>query len=164
MNVAVRRVSSITPGIEIRLATVDDVKKIVPFLGAFFARSRWAEQLTFKPESALKYLAHAITSGFAPYVLAFDGDELVGCCSYHIYNVFTEPIAVMDETYVVPRLRRTDLARRLVFLALECARADNCKIMNFPVSSGMPEQQGLINMLMKHFGCENMGVLLRKVL
>jgi hypothetical protein len=53
MNVAVRRVSTITPGIEIRLATVDDIAKIVPFLGAFFARSRWAEQLTFRPDSAI---------------------------------------------------------------------------------------------------------------
>ena len=43
-----------------------------------------------------------------------DGDELVGLCSYHTFDVFTDPIAVMDETYVVKKYHRTDLGRRLV--------------------------------------------------
>lgn len=164
MNIAARNLKSATPHIELRLATKDDVEKLVPFLAGFFARSRWAENLTFHTGKARDYLERAISSGFSPYVLALDGEELVGCCSYHTYSVFTDPIAVMDETYVVPRLRRTDLGRRLVYLVIHLAKTDGCKVMNFPVASGMYEQRSLINMLVRHFGCEPMGLLLRKVL
>jgi GNAT superfamily N-acetyltransferase len=164
MNIAPRRLRTATPHIELRLATKDDVETVVPFLALFFARSRWAEQLTFNSDAATAYLSRAIPTGYAPYIMALDGDRLVGICSYHMYNVFTEPVGVMDETYVLPDYRRTDLGRRLVYLAMHLAKSEGCKIMNFPVASGMFEQRSLINMLVRHFGCEPMGLLLRKVL
>lgn len=164
MNIAARALKSATPHIELRLATKDDVAKIVPFLAVFFARSRWAENLAFHSDRATQYLEHTIPLNYAVYILALDGDELVGLISYHTYKVFTDPMAVMDETYVLPHLRRTDLGRRLVYLAMHMAKGDGCKVMNFPVSSGMYEQRSLINMLVRHFGCEPMGLLLRKVL
>ncbi|MHC2536989.1 GNAT family N-acetyltransferase [Bradyrhizobium diazoefficiens] len=164
MNIAARGLKSATPHIELRLATNDDVAKIVPFLAHFFGRSRWAENLAFNSARAQSYLSRAIPSGYAVYVLALDGERLVGLCSYHMYNVFTDPVGVMDETYVVPELRRSDLGRRLVHLALHLAKGDGCKVMNFPVASGMYEQRSLINMLVRHFDCEPMGLLLRKVL
>ena len=116
MNMEVRdpriKRKTATPHIELRMAGVDDVARIVDFLGDFFARSRWADNLTFQPHKAMRYLLGAIGSGYAPYVTAWDGDELVGLCSYHTFDVFTDPVAVMDETYVVPRYHRTDLGRR----------------------------------------------------
>jgi GNAT superfamily N-acetyltransferase len=151
-----------TPHIELRLARKEDAVKIAPFLGAFFARSRWSETLTFHEGKALDYLERVIGSGYAPYVLALDGDELVGVCSYHTYDVFTDPIAVMDETYALPRYRRTDLGRRLVGLAIEMARAEGCKAINFPIASGMPEQNSLMNMVGRHFGAEYIGMIFRK--
>lgn len=146
------------------MATVDDAANIAAFLGVFFARSRWAENLTYHEGKALAYLQRSIGTGYAPYVIALDGDELVGVCSYHTYDVFTDPIAVMDETYVVPRLHRTDLGRRLVAMVLELAKADGCKIMNFPIASGMQEQNGLMNMVGRHFGAKYIGMIFRKVL
>jgi GNAT superfamily N-acetyltransferase len=167
MNIAASNISnrrSSTPHIEVRLARLEDTEKIVDFLGYFFSRSRWAECLTFQPPKALHYLQHAIPAGFAVYVIALDGEELVGLCSYHIYSFFTDPCAVMDETYVLPRLRRTDLGRRLVFLTLHLAKGDGCKVMNFPIASGMREQRSMMNMVQRHFGAEPMGVIFRKVL
>jgi GNAT superfamily N-acetyltransferase len=164
MNMAARSLKSTTPHIELRLATKEDVVRIVPFLAYFFAQSRWAENLAFHSEKARDYLEYAIPPGYAVYIIALDGDEVVGVISYHTFKVFTDPMAVMDETYVLPRLRRTDLGRRLVYLALHLAKGDGCKVMNFPVASGMYEQRSLINMLVRHFGCEPMGLLLRKVL
>jgi len=168
MNMAVRDPSikrkTATPHIELRMAGVDDVARIVDFLGDFFARSRWADNLTFQPHKAMRYLLGAIGSGYAPYVTAWDGDELVGLCSYHTFDVFTDPIAVMDETYVVPRYHRTDLGRRLIATVLELAKAEGCKVMNFPIASGMPEQNSLMNMVGRHFGAEYIGTIFRKVL
>ena len=153
-----------TPHIELRLAEVEDVEKVTAFLGSFFARSRWADNLSFHPVKAASYLRGAIGSGYAPYVTAWDGETLVGLCSYHTFDVFTDPIAVMDETYVVPRYHRTDLGRRLVALVLELAKAEGCKVMNFPIASGMPEQNSLMNMVGRHFGAEYVGTIFRKVL
>ncbi|UQD96106.1 GNAT family N-acetyltransferase [Bradyrhizobium japonicum] len=164
MNIAARALKTSTPHIELRLAKKDDVATVVPFLAMFFARSRWAENLAFDSLRAESYLSRAIPSGYAIYILALDGERLVGLCSYHMYNVFTDPVGVMDETYVVPELRRSDLGCRLVHLALHLAKGEGCKVMNFPVASGMYEQRSLINMLVKRFGCEPMGLLLRKVL
>jgi GNAT superfamily N-acetyltransferase len=153
-----------TPHIELRMAEVGDVDKVVAFLGIFFARSRWADTLTFNAEKATRYLTGAIGSGYAPYVTAWDGDELVGLCSYHTFDVLTDPIAVMDETYVVPRYHRTDLGRRLIAMVLALAKAEGCKLMNFPIASGMPEQNSLMNMVGRHFGAEYIGTIFRKVL
>ena len=169
MNMAVplptaKRRTTATPHIELRMATVDDVEKVVAFLGVFFARSRWADNLNFHTKKATRYLFGAIGSGYAPYVIAMDGDELVGLCSYHTFDVFTDPIAVMDETYVVPRYHRTDLGRRLVAMILALAKAEGCKVMNFPIASGMPEQNSLMNMVGRHFGAEYIGTIFRKVL
>jgi len=169
MNMAVqvptaRRRTTATPHINLRLAEVGDVEKIVPFLADFFARSCWARDLQFHPAKAQRYLFGAIGSGYAPYVIAMDGDELVGLCSYHTFDVFTDPIAVMDETYVVKKYHRTDLGRRLVSLVLTLAKSEGCKVMNFPIASGMPEQNSLMNMIGRHFGADYVGTVFRKVL
>ena len=154
-----------TPHIELRLGKLADVETIVDLLGRFFGMTIWSQHMTFNKEGADAYLRYAIPAGFAPHVLAFDGDELVGLCSYHLYSSHTKPaIAVMDETFVLPRLRRTDLGRRLVALVIELARADGCAIMNFPIASGLPAQNSLMNMVGRHFGADLVGCIFRKVL
>jgi GNAT superfamily N-acetyltransferase len=153
-----------TPHIEVRLGKVEDVPKVADFLEMFFHLTPWSEVLRFKKQGAIGYLTMAIGNGYAPHALAFDQDELVGICSYHVYAAYTDPIAVMDETYVLPRLKRTDLGRRLVSLAIEMARADGCKVMNFPIASGLPAQNSLMNMVGRHFGATPVGMIFRKVL
>jgi GNAT superfamily N-acetyltransferase len=121
--------------------------------------------MTFNRPGALAYLNYAIPNNYAPHVLAFDKDALVGLCSYHLYTAYTDkPIAVMDETFVIPELRRSDLGRRLVALAITLARADGCAIMNFPIASGLPAQNSLMNMVGRHFGADPVGMIFRKVL
>lgn len=160
---AARRTS--TPSIEVRLGQADDVDRIADLLERFFGMTIWAQHMTFNKDGALAYLRYAIPAGYAPHALAFDGDELVGLCSYHLYSAYTvPPIAVMDETFVLPRLRRSDLGRRLVALAIDLARADGCAIMNFPIASGLPAQNSLMNMVGNHFGADYVGTIFRKVL
>ena len=153
-----------TPHIEVRLATFEDAPAIAEFLGEFFHLSAWAGYLEYHQHKAEIYLTRALANNFVVYVLALDKDEIVGVCSYHVFDVFTNPMAVMDETYVVKRLQRTDLGRRLVAMVLALAKSDGCAVMNFPICSGMKEQNSLMNMVGKHFGAEPVGMIFRKVL
>jgi len=156
---------TLTPHIDVRVATPDDIAAIVDMLDRFFDMTIWAQHMKFNRPAALAYLTYAVPNNYAPHVLAFDKDELVGLCSYHLYTAYTDkPIAVMDETFVIPALRRSDLGRRLVSLAIELARADGCAIMNFPIASGLPAQNSLMNMLGRHFGADYVGTIFRKVL
>jgi GNAT superfamily N-acetyltransferase len=168
MNIATHDLRSArrtsTPHIEVRLGQVTDVPRIADFLEMFFHLTPWSRVVRFKKDGALAYLTMAIGNGYAPHACAFDAEELVGICSYHVYSAYTDPIAVMDETYVLPRLKRTDLGRRLVSLAIDLARGDGCKVMNFPIASGLPAQNSLMNMVGRHFGAEPVGMIFRKVL
>ena len=164
MNIAVRsRVidsSTITP----RMATVDDIPQLLEVIAQFFAASRWSECLTLDDRGARQYLRRAIETGYSPYVLALDGDRIVGFISYHAEKgVYTDPLAVLDEVFVLPSYRNSDIGRRLVWVAMGLARDSGAKVFHFPVASGMGVQRSLINML-KKFGAEEIGVILRVVL
>jgi GNAT superfamily N-acetyltransferase len=148
----------------VRLATFEDAAMIAEFLGEFFHLSRWAECLEYHQHKAQIYLARALANNFVVYLIALDQDKMVGVCSYHVFDVFTNPMAVMDETYVIKRLQRTDLGRRLITTILALAKADGCAVINFPICSGMPEQNSLMNMVGKHFGADPVGMIFRKVL
>jgi GNAT superfamily N-acetyltransferase len=148
----------------VRLATKDDAAMIADFLGDFFDQSEWSLHMAYHKPKALSYLEHALGSQYAIYVLGMEGSRMVGVCSYHIFGVFTDPMAVMDETYTTPEYRRTDLGRRLVATVIDLARGDGCKVINFPICSGMPSQNSLMNMVGRHFGAEPVGMIFRKVL
>jgi GNAT superfamily N-acetyltransferase len=148
----------------VRLGRLEDVPAIVDLIELFFHRTSWSQVVSFKRDAALAWLTHSIPAGFTPHAVAYDGAELVGVSSYHVFATYTDPIAVMDETYVLPRLRRTDLGRRLIALVIELARADVCKVINFPIASGLPEQNSLMNMVGRHFGAVPIGMIFRKVL
>ena len=151
-----------TPHINIRVAEASDAAVVARFLGLFFGMSQWANHLEYDEEKARSYLAYTLNTPHAMYVIAFDKDEIVGVCSYHVFNVFTDPLAVMDETFTIPRYRRTDLGRRLVAMALTLAKVDGCGVMNFPICSGMKEQNSLMNMVERHFGATPVGTIYRK--
>lgn len=168
MNMAVRdphtKRNTSSSHIDIRLGKAADARMIARFLGEFFAVSRWADNLTFDAGKATNFLHQTIDSGFMVYLLAMEGEEMVGVCSYHVWDVFTDPIAVMDETYVVPKYRFTDLGRRLIATVLSLAKGDGCALMNFPICSGMAEQNSLMNMVGRHFGATPVGMIFRKAL
>jgi GNAT superfamily N-acetyltransferase len=153
-----------TPHINIRMAEAKDAAMVAEFLGNFFELSNWSQYLKYHPERTRIYLEAAVGTEFAMYVIAMDGDEMVGVCSYHVFGIFSEPMAVMDETYTIPKYRKTDLGRRLIATVIELARGDGCKVMNFPICSGMKEQNSLMNMVGRHFGAEPVGMIFRKAL
>lgn len=186
MNIAVRDVRPAayctrTQHIELRVAKVDDAPSIVTLFGEWFLMTIWKDCLTFDPAQAITFVERGIKSGCQPFILAFEHPaknfsnpdlnrnisqelNLVGCISWHLDARFTEPIGVLDEVFVIPRLRRSDLGRRLIHYAMYLSKAEGARVFNFPIASGMPAQQSLINMLVRHIGAEPVGVILRKVL
>jgi len=153
-----------TPHIEIRLGKPEDAAMVAKFLGVFFHQSCWAPHLAYHEDKTREHLSRVIGTPWAVYLMAMDKDEMVGVCSYHIFSVFSDPLAVMDETYTVPKYARTDLGRRLVASAIDLARGDGCKVINFPICSGMKAQNSLMNMIGRHFGGQPVGMIFRVVL
>lgn len=168
MNMTTRdlptRRSTSSSHIELKLATPEHVNALAAFLGAFFAQSGWAENLEYDERKAHNYLSYGLSLGQLVYLLAMEGEEIVGVCSYHTFDVFKRPIAVMDETYTIERLRHTDLGRRMIATIIDLATTDGCGVMNFPICSGMREQNSLMNMVGRHFGARPTGMIFTKVL
>lgn len=165
MNIALRhRVPIDTSHIEIRLLRQEDIPQAVELLHRFFHETPWADKLEFSRERTAMYMTNSTTKGTQPYLLALDGDKLVGLISWHFYNEACSPIAVMDETYVLPEYRKTTLPRKLVALALYMAKGEGgAAVMNFPLASGFKETKSFVNLLRK-FGAEVTGVIVTKVL
>jgi predicted N-acetyltransferase YhbS len=163
MNIAQRHVrrSTDTSHIEIRLATHDDVPELARLFGAYFHSTQWQHFLTYDEAKTAKRLHELIEGKRTPHLLAFNGGDMIGVISWHYDSQYvTEPIAVMDETFVSPEYRQTDLGRKLVALALYFAKEDGAAVFNFPIASGLPSTKTLVNMLRK-FGGDICGVIVR---
>jgi len=155
-------VSIDTSHIEIRFAEHKDVPAIAQLFGAYFHATPWQHWLQYDEQKTINRLHQLIDGKTQPHLLAFDGHELVGLISWHYDSAYvTRPIGVMDETYVHPQYRRTNLGRKLVALALAFAKEDDAAVMNFPIASGLPEMKTLTNMLKHKFGGEICGILVR---
>jgi GNAT superfamily N-acetyltransferase len=164
MNIALQHRTTSTSSIEIVLATVADVPDVARLFSMFFHESIWHRHLTYNEEKARKRLEYMIGNGFAPHLIARHLGEPIGVISYHIDKNYTdEGIGVMNETYVVPAFRKTNLGRKLVALAIHLARGDGCTIFNFPLASGLIETRTYANML-KKFGAQQCGMIFCKVL
>jgi GNAT superfamily N-acetyltransferase len=161
MNIALRHRRIDTSAIEIRLASVEDIPALVELFGEFFAASQWPPFLTFDPERAVANLNRILL--YVPHICAFDDGKLIAAISYHLDKQYTDPIAVMDETYVRPPYGRTNLARKMVALAIYLAKHDGAKVFNFPLASGMKETASYMNLLRK-FGAVPCGIIMRVVL
>lgn len=77
------------------------------------------------------YFAGKQRAGVAHLVLAFDGDEAVGCAVVSILDdyrrfAFNTPSAFVNAVYVKPAYRRQGIARRLMEMAVAWARQFGC--------------------------------------
>jgi predicted N-acetyltransferase YhbS len=163
MNIALRHVrrSTDTSHIEIRAATPDDAPEIARLFGEYFSSTQWQHFLTFDEAKTTARVRELIEGKKTPHLLAWDGDKVIGILSWHYdCQYVAEPIAVMDETYVDPEYRQTDLGRKMVAIALYFAKLDNAAVFNFPIASGLPSTRTLVNLL-KKFGGEICGVIVR---
>lgn len=151
--------------IQLRLATVDDVDRLVTLFETFFAESSYPPAIEYDRERAKHYLTAAIKSGHEPHIIAPINGQIIGSISYVIDHQFSkQPFAVLGEVYALPEFRSSGLGRALVASAMDMAKhVDGATCMHIPITSGHKNVPTLVN-LFKKFGAEQIGVMMRKVL
>ena len=163
MNV-VPKIDRGTPIIALRMATVADVPALLDLIDRFFHESRYAAHLTFSREASQRYLENVIGSGMCPHIVASLGGAAIGMISYHIDRSFcVEPLAVMDEIYVIPEFAGTPVGRTLISAAMDmCRDVEHANCMHIVISSGHKRARTLVNAF-KKFGAQEVGTVMRKV-
>jgi GNAT superfamily N-acetyltransferase len=116
------------------------------------------------PAATTKYLRAAISTGVCPHIVAVHDGRIIGVISYSLDGSFSNyKCAVMGELFVYEEFRGTPAARALVFTAFDLANANGAKAMHIPIAGGHKAVPTLKNLLRK-FGAEEIGVIMRKVL
>lgn len=164
MSTSQRR-SRTRPSINIRLATVDDVDELTMLAMTLLRESpTYLRLFQCNPAATSKYLRAAIGSGVCPHIVAVHDGRIIGVISYSLDASFSDyKCAVMGELFVYREFRGTPAGRMLTWTAFDLAKNDGATAMHIPIAGGHEAVPTLKNMLRK-FGAEEIGVILRKVL
>jgi GNAT superfamily N-acetyltransferase len=164
MNV-IAHINGTRPVLELRMATVDDVPQLVDLFDRFFHESQYATHLQYSRDNATQYLSHVIATGMSPHIVAVLGGAIIGELSYHIDRSFlVEPMAILDEFYVIPEFAGSPVGRALVAAAMDiCRDVEKAKCFHLVLSSGHKRSKTLVN-LFKKFGAQEIGTVMNKVL
>lgn len=153
------------PAIDIRLATINDVPEITALAMQLLSKSpTYLKMFGQDPASTSRYLERAISTGACPHILACVAGKLVGVISYSLDGSFSDfKCAVLGELFVYKEFRGTPAARMLAATAFDLAKGDGAIAMHIPIAGGHQAVPSLRNMLRK-FGAEEIGIIMRKVL
>jgi GNAT superfamily N-acetyltransferase len=164
MNVIPEIAEPHRPVVELRMATIEDVPKLVDLFDRFFEETHYADHLDYSPDNSRRYLAHVIGTGMSPHILAVLGGDVIGVLSYHIDRSFcAQPLAILDEVYVIPEFAGTPVGRALVSSAMDiCRDVEGANCFHAVLSSGHKRAKTLVN-LFKKFGAQEIGTVMRKV-
>ena len=162
---ASRRRQKAYPAIEIVLATLDDVDGIVELAMTLLRESPIYNQLfPCNPEATRKHLKLAISTQAMPYVIAKHEGRVVGSISWTFDDSFSDSkCAVLGDLFAYREYRATPVGRALVATAMDLAKQDGAVAMHIPIAGGHEAVPTLVNML-KKFGAEPIGIIMRKVL
>ena len=152
------------PLIALRVATIDDVPQLLDLYDQFFHQTQYATHIEFSRENSRAYLMHVIGTGMSPHILATLGGGILGWLSYHIDRSFcVEPLAILDEMYVIPEFAGTPVGRTLIATAMDiCKNVEGANCFHIMITSGHKRARTLVNAF-KKFGAQEIGVVLRKV-
>jgi GNAT superfamily N-acetyltransferase len=134
-----------------RLARPEDVAGIVDLYDLFFHASDYPNLgLTFDAGRMQKWTWNAICGGYIPHLVAIDRDTniRIGVLCYGLdTSCSTEPFAALDKFFVLPKWRFSAVARILLSLALEAARADGAVAFRAGLSAGTGAARNLFQRL-----------------
>jgi len=152
------------PAIMLRMATLDDVPQLVDLFDRFFQETQYASHLEYSRENSRRYLEHVVGTGMSPHILAVLDGTVVGVLSYHMDRSFcTQPLAILDEVYVIPEFAATPIGRALVSAAMDiCRDVEGANCFHAVLSSGHKRAKTLVN-LFKKFGAQEIGTVVRKL-
>jgi GNAT superfamily N-acetyltransferase len=165
MSTAAKRQAQTHPAIGLRLATVEDVPAITALAMTLLNESPTYNKLfPCNPDATEKYLRIAIGTGSCPHVIAVHDGRVVGVVSYSLDASFSDSkCAVLGELFAYKEYRGTPVGRALVWAVMDLAKNDGAVAMHIPIAGGHEAVPTLKNMLRK-FGAEEIGVIMRKVL
>ena len=152
---------------DFRPARVGDIEDMVELYREFFDESDLSKRgLEYDPKRAWAFGFDGITRGTHPWILAFEkaSGRLIGGVSYRLsHNYTTQPGADLGEFFVRKQWRGTPVARVLLTLVLEIAKADGAVMFNAGISSGI--DPGPLSNLLRKLGFEdtNSTLLVRRL-
>jgi ribosomal protein S18 acetylase RimI-like enzyme len=130
-----------------------DIEAAVELYGEYFAESFLPGLgLSYDPKKAWALLYKFVSTGNNPHLLATEKKtgKLIGVVAYNInHDYTTEPFAILYKLYVRPKWRKSPVARILMTLCLEIARADNAVAFHLVLTSGMAETRSAVNLFLK---------------
>jgi GNAT superfamily N-acetyltransferase len=165
MSTAPQRQHRAYPRIELRLATLNDIEQIVMLAMTLLRESPTYNKLfPCDPAATAKHLRLAIGTGFAPYIVAVHEGRIIGTISVSQDDSFSDgKCTVMGDMFVYREFRKTFVGRALMMAAMDMAKRSGAVAMHIPIAGGHEAVPTLVNML-KKFGAEEIGVIMRKVL
>lgn len=133
------------------LAAAADVELLVELHAAFFSESKGPGLgISFSEEKTRKWLQSNVESGYCPHIVARAIGRPVGFISFTFEDIYTvEPVAFLNTLFVTPAYRRSGIARVLLALAVDMARAEGAPAFVATASSGMKEIATMQNLFLK---------------
>jgi GNAT superfamily N-acetyltransferase len=153
------------PAIEVRLATLDDVEQLVMLAMTLLRESPTYNALfPYDPAATRKHMQLAIRTQCMPYIVAVHDGRIVGTISYTMDDSFSDSkCAVMGDLFAYREYRFTPVGRTLVTALFDLVKHRGAVAIHMPIAGGHEAMPTLKNML-KKFGAEDIGVIMRKVL
>jgi GNAT superfamily N-acetyltransferase len=147
------------------MATLDDVEQLVMLAMTLLRESPIYNKLfPYNPAATRRHMELAIRTGFCPYIVAVHDGRVVGTISYSMDDSFSDSkCAVMGDLFAYREYRYTPVGRTLVTALFDLAKHHGAKAVHIPIAGGHEAVPTLKNML-KKFGAEEIGVIMRKVL
>jgi hypothetical protein len=135
-----------------RIATAADVDGIVALWPEHWQEAHYKDHGIAPCEPKYRsWLENCLTNALGVWILALDGDHIVGFFAYELDDSFSErPVAVMG-TFFVERLHRHSAVPAILFdLGLDLAKSDGCCAMHAPIASETLSSRALENSFKKH--------------
>jgi GNAT superfamily N-acetyltransferase len=147
---------------EFRPAVPGDIGDMVQMYHEFFDESALPKRgLEWDGKRAWATIFNGITTGRQPFLIAIEksSGKLAGAISYTLNHAYTaQPFADLGQFFVRPKWRRTVVAKVLLTLCLEIARADGAVMFNAGISSGIDPSP--LNSMLRKMGFEDTNSML----
>jgi GNAT superfamily N-acetyltransferase len=136
------------------MATPAHLDDLMLLLRQYYYELPFFRNLTPDEAKHRTYRAEAIDRGM-PHILAYVRRHPIGLVAWSYDHTFTvEPIAVMNEFFVIKPFRQTPVGRALLHHAMNIMRDEGAKIFRAEIASGLPEARTLRNLFRRKGGEE----------
>lgn len=151
-------------GVDFAVASVADADELAILYQRFFDEAHYKDRgIVYAPDKVRAMLGDKYLLAAYPHVIArtrgYEG-KIVGFVSYSLDKAFcVDPVAVMDNFYVLPEHRRSAIGRIMVALVTEMAIGDGACAFHAPVAAETASSKSMLN-LFRHAGFQEIGMIM----